>query len=372
MTRKGILALESGDYFAGSAFGADAECDGEIVFNTAITGYQEILTDPSYKGQIVCMTYPHIGNYGINPEDMESAKPHVSGFIVREASSIVSNWRAKGSLQDFLHKNNIVGIEGIDTRALTRRIRQAGAMRAVISTKDLNPKSLIEKARKSPGLNGRDLVKEVTCKEKYTYTEPEKSDKKFKVAVIDCGTKVNILHELHARGCEVMVFPSNVTASEIIQSYPSGVMLTNGPGDPAAVTNVIETVKQLITHISMVNQKLPMFGICLGHQMLGLAFGGETCKLKFGHRGANHPVKDVESGSIFITSQNHGYCVKPETLADKNLEMTHFNLYDGTLEGLRHKSLPIFSVQYHPEACPGPNENKYLFDKFIDLMEKNK
>ena len=370
--KKGILALESGLFFEGISFGADSERDGEVVFNTSITGYQEILTDPSYRGQIVCMTYPHIGNYGINPQDMESARPHASGFVVRESSAIVSNWRANQSLQDFLIKNNIVAIEGIDTRSLTRHIRTAGAMRAIISTKELNPKMLIEKAKQSPGLVGRDLVKEVACQVKYIYSEEAKNDRKYKVAVIDCGCKTNILHELYARGCEVEVFPAGVTAKEIIQSYPNGVLLSNGPGDPAAVTSVIETVKDLITHISNINQKMPLFGICLGHQMLGLAFGGETYKLKFGHRGANHPVKDVESGKIYITSQNHGFCVKPESLAGKDLELTHHNLYDGTLEGLKHKSLPIFSVQYHPEAAPGPNESKYLFDKFIDIMAKNK
>jgi len=372
MTKKGILALESGEFYAGISFGADAESYGEIVFNTSMTGYQEILTDPSYLGQIVCMTYPHIGNYGVNPEDMESPKPHVSGFVVREASAVVSNWRAKGSLQDFLVKHNVVGVDGIDTRALTRHIRQAGAMKAVISTTDLNPRSLVEKAKKSAGLVGRNLIKEVSCREPYYYTEQCKNDKKYKVAVIDCGCKNNILHEFYSRGCEVHVFPEISTAMDIIQSYPNGVFISNGPGDPAAATNVIETVKQLINHISNINQKLPMFGICNGHHMLGLAFGGSTYKLKFGHRGANHPVKDVSTGKIYITSQNHGFCVSPDSLAGKDVEFTHFNLYDGTLEGLQHKSLPIYSVLYHPEASPGPNDNKYLFDKFISLMEKNK
>ncbi|MFH1368517.1 MAG: glutamine-hydrolyzing carbamoyl-phosphate synthase small subunit [Elusimicrobiota bacterium] len=370
--KKGILALESGVYYTGRSFGADSESEGEIVFNTSITGYQEILTDPSYCGQIVCMTYPHIGNYGINPEDMESSKPFCRGFVVREHSKVVSNWRSKESLHEFLLVNGIVALEDVDTRALTRHIREAGAMRAVISTTEHDPKKLVEKAKNSAGLAGRDLVQEVTCAGMYKYTEDAKNEKKYTVAVIDCGCKRNILRELFIRNCKVLVFPASASAKDIISNYPNGILLSNGPGDPAAVRNVIETVRQLIIHISNVNQKLPMFGICLGHQMLGLAFGGETYKLKFGHRGANHPVKDVSSGRIYITSQNHGFCVKPESLAGKDLELTHYNLYDGTLEGLRHKMLPIFSVQYHPESGPGPNENKYLFDKFVSLMEKNK
>lgn len=370
--KKAILALESGAYYTGRSFGADSESDGEIVFNTSLSGYQEILTDPSYCGQIVCMTYPHIGNYGINYEDMESPKPFARGFVVREYSKVASSWRSRESLHEFLLKNNIVAIEDIDTRSLTKHIREAGAMKAIISTLESNPRKLVEKARASQGLVGVDLVKEVTCEKAHRYAEEGKFEKKYSVAVIDCGCKRNILSELYKRGCEVNVFPATAAAKDIINSYPNGIMLTNGPGDPAAVTYVIETVRQLITHISNVNQKLPMFGICLGHQMLGLAFGGETYKLKFGHRGGNHPVKDVETGRIYITSQNHGFCVKPESLAGKDIELTHHNLYDGTLEGLKHKMLPIYSVQYHPESAPGPNENKYLFDKFIALMEKNK
>ena len=369
--KKGIIALESGKVFVGRSFGADGERDGEVVFNTSMTGYQEILTDPSYSGQIVCMTYPHIGNYGINCEDMESTLPSVSGFIVREESPIYSNWRACGSLSDFLIKHNIIAIDGIDTRALTRHIREAGAMRAIISTGDTNAKRLVEKAKASPGLVGRNLVNEVTAKEAYEFTlqgvTPPKQ--RFTVAVLDCGCKTNILRELYLRGCRVNVFPATAAAEEILAAKPDGIMLSNGPGDPAAVTGVIATAKALIAHDSKSTNPVPVFGICLGHQMLGLALGGETYKLKFGHRGANHPVKDVVTGKIEITSQNHGFCVRPESLAGKNVELTHYNLYDGTLEGLRHTQLPIFSVQYHPEASPGPHEAQYLFDRFFELME---
>jgi len=370
--RKGILALESGKVFAGQAFGADGERDGEIVFNTSLSGYQEILTDPSYCGQIICMTYPHIGNYGINTEDMECERVHASGFVVREASSVVSNWRASGSLPDFLREHNIVAIEGIDTRELTRHIREAGAMRAIISTQDMNAGRLVEKARRSPGLVGRDLVKEVGCRKKYEYKNGSRAGKaKYRVAVLDCGCKANILRELYALGCEVHVFPATAKMDEILEIKPTGILLSNGPGDPSALTYVIETVKQLIAYIADASPKLPLFGICLGHQMLGHALGGETYKLKFGHRGANHPVKDVATGKIEITSQNHGFCLRPESLSGKNVEITHYNLYDGTAEGLKHKSLPVFSVQYHPEASPGPREAKYLFERFIGYMEKN-
>lgn len=367
---RGVLALESGKVFRGNSFGFEGECFGEAVFNTSLSGYQEILTDPSYCGQIVCMTYPHIGNYGINKEDMESVRPFVSGFIVREASSIVSNWRSSDSLINFLKQHKIVAIEGIDTRALTKHIRQAGAMRAVISTQDFGPRSLIKKVKKSQGLVGRDLVKEVTCKEKYSFVEPVRgtSGGRGRVAVLDCGCKANILNELEKRDCEVVVFPACSKADEILQIKPDGILLSNGPGDPAAVSYVINTVKQLISETEKQKKKFPIFGICLGHQMLGLALGGKTYKLKFGHRGGNHPVKDLATGKIEITSQNHGFCVDPRSLKGKDVELTHHNLYDGTLEGLKHKSLPIFSVQYHPEASPGPHDPSYLFDRFIDLM----
>jgi len=368
--KKGVIALESGKIFEGWSFGAEGESYGEIVFNTSITGYQEILTDPSYCGQIITMTHPHIGNYGFNPEDMESSRIFASGLIVKEASAVVSNWRASGSIQEFLSEYGIVGIEGVDTRAITRHIRQAGAMRAVISTLETDPKKLLAKVKSSHGLVGLDLVKEVTCRDRYTYTNGVKTKTKFKVAVLDCGCKLNILKELALRSCEVMVFPAFAKAKEIIDFNPDGIMLTNGPGDPAAVTYVIETVRELIEHVK--SSKTALFGICLGHQMLGLAIGATTAKLPRGHRGANHPVKDVQTGKIEITSQNHGFCVKQESLPKGSIEATHFNLYDGTLEGFKCKDLPIFCVQYHPEASPGPHDAGYLFDRFISLMsEKN-
>ena len=363
--KKGILALESGKVFTGYSFGAE----GEIVFNTSLSGYQEILTDPSYCGQIICMTCPHIGNYGINPEDMESTLPACSGLVVREASAVVSNWRAQNSIQEFLSQHSIVAIEGIDTRALTKHIRDGGAMRAIISTINLNPAKLVEKAKRSLGLEGRDLVKEVGCRKRYIFDSGRKTSTLYKVAVLDCGCKTNILRELSRHNCEVYVFPANALAQEILDINPDGIMLSNGPGDPAAVSYVIATVKQLIAAIENGSTRAALFGICLGHQMLGLALGGETYKLKFGHRGGNHPVKDVTTGKIEITSQNHGFCVRPESLPNKNIELTHYNLYDGTLEGLRHKSLPIFSVQYHPEACPGPHDAAYLFHRFMSMMK---
>jgi len=351
---KAILALEDGAIFEGTAFGATGEQTGEVVFNTSMTGYQEILTDPSYKGQIVTMTYPLIGNYGINPEDFESNKPHLSGFVVREVSRIVSNWRAGMSLDDFLKKHKIIGIEGIDTRALTLHIRSAGAMKGIISTKDLDPKSLVKKAKDSKGLVGVDLVKEVTCKKTYEWNKKGK----YKVVLLDCGVKFNIMRDLAARDCHVVVVPASTSAKKILALKPDGVMLSNGPGDPAAVTYVIETVKELIG-------KVPLFGICLGHQMLGLALGGRTYKLKFGHRGANHPVMNLMTRKVEITSQNHGFCVDLASLTNKNIELTHLNLNDRTSEGLRHKKQPVFSVQYHPEASAGPRDSKYLFDEFI-------
>jgi len=369
--KKAILALESGKYFIGRSFGADGEREGEAVFNTSMSGYQEILTDPSYCGQIVCMTYPHIGNYGINLQDMESEKPWVSGFVIREESPIVSNWRSSETLKIFLVRNGIVAMDGIDTRALTKHIRQAGALKAIISTIETDPKKLVEKAKKSRGLIGRDLVKEVTCKEKYPFfKKPAVSS--YRVAVIDCGCKLNIIYELVALGCEVTLYPSGTSANEIIASNPDGIFLSNGPGDPAAVTSVIETVRQIIAYNEKNNAKIPLFGICLGYQMLCLALGGKTFKLKFGHRGANHPVKDLVTGKIEITSQNHGFGVLPESLKDKDVSFTHINLYDKTSEGFAHNSLPIFAVQYHPEASPGPHESKYLFQRFIDLMKNNR
>jgi len=355
---KAILALEDGTIFEGTSFGAVGEQTGEVVFNTSMTGYQEILTDPSYKGQIVTMTYPLIGNYGINFEDFESERPHLSGFVVREASRIVSNWRADMSLNAFLKKYKIMGIEGIDTRTLTLHIRSAGAMKGIISTKDLDAQSLVKKAKASPGLVGIDLVKAVTCKKAYAWNKSGK----YKVVLLDCGAKHNIMRELAKRGCQVFVVPSKTSAKKILSMKPDGVMLSNGPGDPAAVTYVVETVRQLIGRI-------PIFGICLGHQMLGLALGGKTFKLKFGHRGANHPVMDLRTRKVEITTQNHGFCVDLNTLDLNEVELTHINLNDQTSEGLRHRKFPVFSVQYHPEASAGPHDSRYLFDEFIRSME---
>lgn len=360
---KAYLALEDGTIFEGISFGAHGEKTGEVVFNTSMSGYQEIITDPSYKGQIVCLTYPLIGNYGINSEDSESQKLHIEGLVIKECSRIFSNFRGQISLPDFLKKNNIIGIEGIDTRALTRRIRLAGSMKAVLSTKTSNKKELIQKAKKSPGLIGRDLVREVTCKEPYSY--PGKKGK-TKIVVIDCGVKSNILNSLSSYDCEVIVVPADSNREKILGYKPDGILISNGPGDPASLTYLISTVRELI------KEKIPIFGICLGHQILGLALGGKTYKLKFGHHGGNHPVKHLETGKIDITAQNHGFCVDISTLNKEEIEMTYINLYDGTAEGMKHKKLPIFSVQYHPESSPGPHDSKYLFDEFINMITRIK
>ncbi|MFH1791868.1 MAG: glutamine-hydrolyzing carbamoyl-phosphate synthase small subunit [Candidatus Omnitrophota bacterium] len=356
-----LLVLEDGRTFEGTAFGARGEKFGEVVFNTSLTGYQEILTDPSYRGQIVTMTYPLIGNYGVNPEDVESSAPHLAGFSVRETSKIASNWRATQTLDSYLRKNGIVGIEGIDTRALTRHIRLEGAMRAVLSTRNTDCGSLVEKARRSPGLIGRDLVREVTCPGRYTWSRKGRRH----VVVIDCGVKYNILRSLSKRGLKVTVIPYDTPADQILAFKSDGVLVSNGPGDPAAVKCVINTLKALIGRI-------PVFGICLGHQLLCLALGGQTYKLKFGHHGGNHPVKDLRTGRIYITAQNHGFCVDMDTVDSKDVEITHMNLNDNTCEGMRHKRLPVFSVQFHPEAGPGPRESAYLFDEFADYMNRRK
>lgn len=359
-TVKALLVLEDGKVFEGFSFGAGGQRFGEVVFNTGMAGYQEILTDPSYKGQIVCMTYPLIGNYGVNQQDIESRKLFLEAFVVREASTVASNWRSEKGLSQYLKENNVIGIEGVDTRALTRHIRLHGAMKAVISTEEFDVKKLVKRAAESQGLVGRDLVKEVT----FGKIQHLNKKGKYKVVVLDCGVKLNILRELVKRKCALTIVPAQTTAREILAFAPDGVLLSNGPGDPAAVTYVVETVKSLLG-------KVPVFGICLGHQMLGMALGYKTYKLKFGHHGVNHPVKDLNTGRIAITSQNHGFCVDIKE-KNTNIEMTHVNLNDGTCEGIRHKKLDAFSVQFHPEAGPGPNDAKYLFDEFINMMKGNK
>jgi len=363
--KKAILYLEDGVSFLGHSLSVTGETAGEVVFNTAMSGYQEILTDPSYAGQIVTMTYPLIGNYGVNEEDIESTKVHVKGFVVKEFCRRHSNFRATKSLIQYLEDNNILAVEGIDTRALTRHLRLFGAMKAIISTEDFDPKNLAEKIKKVPSMEGADWVKEVACKEKYVWDKQATADAKFKVAAIDCGIKFNILRILTRLGCQVHVFPAQSSYEEIMSIHPDGLFVSNGPGDPAAVTYVIDNLKKFFG-------KIPIFGICLGHQMLGLALGGKTYKLKFGHHGANHPVKDFLDNRIGITSQNHGFCVDLETLNKEEVEMFNLNLNDQTVEGIRHKKYPIISVQHHPEAAPGPHDAQYLFKHFIAMMEKYK
>ncbi len=359
---KALLALEDGRYFEGTSFGARGERSGEIVFNTSMTGYQEILTDPSYKGQIVTMTYPLIGNYGVNEEDFESLKPHVEGFVVRECCRYPSNWRSQKPLAEFLAENDILGIEGVDTRALTKHIRQAGALKAVLSTEDLDVHSLVAKAKASPGLIGRDLVKEVTCSEEYRV--PARGERRFRVVAFDFGVKRNILNKLSERGCEVIVVPAQTTAAEALAHQPDGIFLSNGPGDPEGVPNVVHTIRELI-------ERKPTFGICLGHQMLGLALGAKICKLKFGHHGGNQPIKNAATARVEIAAENHGFAVVRDSVP-ADVEVTHMNLNDKTVEGMRHRTLPIFSIQYHPEASPGPHDASYLFESFIEAMEKER
>jgi carbamoyl-phosphate synthase small subunit len=377
MRTRALLALADGRVFYGESLGAEGETHGEVVFNTSMTGYQEILTDPSYKGQIVVMTYPLIGNYGVNEEDVESRRPWVEGFVVKEAASAPSSWRGQRTLDDYLNAHGIVGIQSIDTRALAKHIRDHGAQEGVISTTDLNAESLIAKAKASPGLIGRDLVKEVSCQEPYAWTEwtwsldrgyaeprtttPE--PRKFRVVAYDSGIKLNILRQLVAVGCDVTVVPASAPAESLLERKPDGVFLSNGPGDPEGVEYLARSVKTLIGRV-------PIFGICLGHQILGLAFGGSTYKLKFGHHGANHPVKDRLTGKVEITAQNHGFAVDPKSVERFGLVETHVNLNDGTSEGMRHKELPVFSVQYHPEASPGPHDANHLFQRFKNLMTK--
>jgi carbamoyl-phosphate synthase small subunit len=358
---KALIALEDGRIFEGKSFGAGGECYGEVVFNTGMTGYQEVLTDPSYKGQIVTMTYPLIGNYGVNDEDSESRGLWLEGFVINELSKISSNWRSTTDLDSYLKQHNIMGVQGIDTRALTRHIRTAGAMKAVISTDDMDTSSLIKKAVASPGLVGIDLVTGVTCDKPYTIPGQNGPE----VVVLDFGVKYSILNQLRDAGCNVTVVPANTTADEILGYDPDGVLLSNGPGDPAAVKYAIDTTRALLSR-----KTLPIFGICLGQQILGLALGGDTFKLKFGHHGENHPVKDLFTGKIDITVQNHGFCVDIDSLDKNEVEITHINLNDNTLEGMRHKRLPVFSVQFHPEAGPGPHDARYLFGRFVEMMNK--
>ena len=361
---KAVLALEDGRIFRGESFGASGEKTGEVVFNTSMYGYQEILTDPSYREQIVTMTYPLIGNYGVNEEDLESAGPQVAGFVIKELSKITSNWRSRRGLAEYLRTHGIVGLEGIDTRAVTKHIRTAGAMKAVISTECLDEAVLVKKAQDAPGLPGRDLVKEVTCMERYQWREEgEENQKNFSVVILDCGCKKNIMRMLGRAGCEVTVVPAHTSTKEILALNPDGLLVSNGPGDPAAVPYVVETVRALLGTI-------PIFGICFGHQILGQALGGKTFKLKFGHRGGNQPVKDLSTGRVSITSQNHGFCVDIKSIAGDEIELTHINLNDQTLEGIRHKTYPAFSVQYHPESSPGPHDASYIFEEFVQLMER--
>jgi carbamoyl-phosphate synthase small subunit len=368
--KRGFLALEDGSFYEGISIGAEGERDGEVVFNTSMTGYQEILTDPSYRGQIVTMTYPMIGNVGINSEDVESSKPQVSGFVVRENSRIFSNFRSQGSLSEYLIRHQIVAIEGIDTRALVRRIRDRGAQKGIISSVDSDRDSLVEKARKSPGLVGRDLVREVVPSERRNWQEglhslmsqanAQNGERPFHVVCLDFGMKWNIPRHLSDRGNRVTILPGTVSAHEVLDLGPDGVFLSNGPGDPEPLEYAIATIRGLLG-------KKPVFGICLGHQLLCLASGAETFKLKFGHRGANQPVLHCPTGRVEITSQNHGFAVAEETLPDC-LEITHRNLNDNTIAGVRHKSVQAFSVQYHPEASAGPHDSSYLFDEFQSLM----
>jgi carbamoyl-phosphate synthase small subunit len=360
-TKPALLVLEDGRAFRGRAWGAEGEACGEMVFNTSMSGYQEVLTDPSYAGQIVCMTYPLIGNYGVNRADEESARPWVEGFVVREASRLASNWRAEETLDAYLKRWNVPGIERVDTRALVRHIRDKGAMRACISSIDLDERSLLEKARNSAPMENRELASAVTTPEPYEI--PAAGEERFHVVCYDFGVKRNSLNELAALGCRVTVVPASTPAREVLAMRPDGVYLSNGPGDPASMTGVVAEIR------SLVHEGVPTFGICFGHQLLGRAFGGTTYKLRFGHRGGNQPVKDLSTGRVEITSHNHGFAVRADSLPAE-VEVTHLNLNDDCVEGLRHKSLPVISVQYHPEAAPGPHDAEHHFRRFVELMER--
>ncbi len=359
---KAILALEDGRTFAGRAFGAEGEVCGEVVFNTSLSGYQEILTDPSYAGQIVVMTYPHIGNYGMNREDEESVKPFVQGFVAREFSAFTSNWRALESLEEYLKRYGIVSISEVDTRAIVRHIRTRGAMRGIISSADLDGERLAGRARNSPQMTGQDLASSVTCQGPYCWPDPlAVTTGRFRVVAYDFGIKRTILASLARSGCDITVVPARSSARDVLDMHPDGVFLSNGPGDPAPLGYAIDNVRRLLG-------KVPIFGICLGHQIMGLALGGKTYKLKFGHRGANQPVKNILTGRVEITAQNHGFAVDVDSLQPRRVEPTHFNLNDQTLEGIHHRQVPAFSVQYHPEASPGPHDSHYLFTEFKRLM----
>jgi carbamoyl-phosphate synthase small subunit len=367
---KATLALADGSVFRGKSMGATGEIIGEVVFNTAITGYQEILTDPSYRGQIVAMTYPHIGNTGVNFDDNESGKPYLSGFIVKEYCPAPSNWRKSGDLEGFFKTHGIIGIEGIDTRRLTRNLRETGAKKGIISTLDHDETSLLAKARAYPDIGGFDLVKEVTCAQPYDWDQgtwrwnglAAPPERRFRVAAYDCGVKENILRLLVDVGADVRVFPAFAASAEILDYDPDGVFISNGPGDPESVPYLIENIRNLIG-------RKTIFGICLGHQILGLALGGRTYKLNFGHHGANHPVRRLDTGQVEITSQNHNFAVDPESVKSE-CEITHINLNDQTVEGMVHRKHPVFSIQYHPEASPGPHDSRYLFERFRRMIEE--
>ena len=373
---KALIALEDGTVFEGCSFTGPGEAVGEIVFNTSMSGYQEVLTDPSYTGQIVTMTYPLIGNYGVNPEDMESAGVHPKAFLVKEYNAIPSNYRSRQTLADFLNNHNVLGVQGFDTRALVRHIRTAGAMKGIVSTEDLDPESLVARASQWTGLVGQDMVKLVSCSEPYGWTDnhpvpgtdfltsPGSSDD-LKIVAFDFGIKYNQIRILTDKGCRVQVVPATTDADTVLGLNPDGIFLSNGPGDPEGVEGVVDTIRSLLG-------KKPIFGICLGHQILGLAYGGKTYKLKFGHRGGNQPVKDLHTGKVAITAQNHGFCVDMNSLNSDTVELTHVNLNDNSCEGMKHKQFPAFSVQYHPEHAPGPHDAIYLFDRFIDMIKEQR
>ena len=359
---KALIALEDGTVFEGRSFTGPGETQGELVFNTSMTGYQEILTDPSYNGQIVTLTYPLIGNYGVNPEDVESYKPHAKGLVIGECSRITSNWRCTQSLPDYLRDAGILGVDQVDCRAITLHIRSKGAMKCVISTQELNPANLVRRAKESPGLVGRDLATEVSTRQRYLFPGSEKGTRK--IAVLDCGIKTNQLRILRDLGCQLHVFPNQLKADDILGLKPDGFFLSNGPGDPEGVPQLVAELRTIVT------SGLPTFGICFGHQLLGLALGGKTYKLKFGHRGGNQPVIELATGRVDITSQNHGFAVDIKSLPAE-VETTHINLNDKTSEGQRHKKLPVFSVQYHPEAAPGPNDAYHLFERFVQMVDQH-